>query len=147
MTTVDVMEIWRKMPLKTYFTIDGEVFQKNSPSTALHVSNPIFGELYIGPIQARAIKPYAPPTAGPAVQEPKDPEHFEIKQTEPDPDAPKMSPMEKVMKSATTVTVTPVNGKVEQGIQPPPGTGKRVKKAEKTAQAPKPAAENSPKEE
>jgi len=115
MPPVDVMKIWRDMPPKTFFTIDGEIFQKNSATTALHVSNPL-----IGPVQARAIKPYVPPEPPAPV---KDPEIFETKVVErpaPDPNY-----------GATTVTVTPADSVVEQGVQPPPNTGRRVKKSKK----------------
>lgn len=116
--TIDYMAVWRDMPLKTFFTIDGEVFQKNSATTALHVTNPMFGELYISPIQARAIKPYVPPTPdAPAPVAPKDPEVFETKAVErrkPDPNF-----------GATDIMVTPVDITTEQAIQPPAGTGKR----------------------
>jgi hypothetical protein len=111
------MKAWRDMPLKTFFTIDGEVFQKNSATTALHVSNPMFGEIYITPMQVRAIQPYVPVPTAPPIQAPRDPEHFETKvvpRPETDPNF-----------GATKITVTPADSKVEQGIQPPAGTGKR----------------------
>lgn len=124
----DPMKIWRDMPLKTFFTIDGQIFQKNTATTALYVSNPLFGELFIGPLQAKAIKPYAPSAPdAPAPVAPRDPEIFETKVVEhPEPD-PNFG--------ATKITVTPVDVPVEQGIQPPKGTGKR-KKAKKKAEEP-----------
>jgi len=126
--TNDGMKTWRDLPMKSFFTIDGEVFQKNSATTALHVSNPVFGELYIGPIQAKAIKPYTPPTPdAPPPVAPRDPEIFEtkvIERKEPDPNF-----------GATTITVTKVDSPVEQGVQPPKGTGKQ-KKAKKKVDVP-----------
>ena len=128
MAVNDVMEVWRKLPMKGFFTIDGEVFQKNSATTALYVSNPAFGEIYIGPVQARAIMPYTPPAGAAAPVEPKDPEVFETKVV---PRPPTDSNF-----GATTITVTPADGKVEQGIQPPANTGKRIQPKEDAVQPP-----------
>jgi len=132
---IDYMKVWRDMPLKTLFTIDGELFMKNSANTALNVSNPVFGERYIYEAQAKRIKPYAPPAAAPPVQVPKDPEEFETRESErkaPDPNF-----------GATTVKVTPADtATVAQGIQPPPETGKRRKKASKHPDRDVPASED-----
>jgi hypothetical protein len=126
----DVMKVWRDMPPKTFFLIDGETFQKNSATTAIHVSNPMLGEIYITPVQARAIKPFVPVT--PAVtpgkpnpqpvypKAPKDPEIFETEIRERKPYDPNFG--------ATTITVTPADSVVEQAPQPPKGTGKKAKK-------------------
>lgn len=142
----DVMKIWRDMAPKSFFIIDGEVFQKNSATTALHVTNPVMGELYIGPAQAMAIKPYVPvtpvatpsnPTPEPVMPvAPHDPEVFETKivpRPEYDPNF-----------GATKITVTPADTKIEAAIQPPKSTGKHVKKAKPE---PKPAPEVKPAEE
>ena len=121
--TVDVMKVWREMPLKEFFLIDDQLFQKNSATTALHVSTQLLGELYIGPVQARAIRPYTPEPGTLAPVAPRDPEQFETKVVE----RPTVDPNF----GATTVTVTPVETKIETAIQPPPGTGRR-KKAKRT---------------
>ena len=128
MAVNDVMEVWRKLPIKAFFTIDGEVFQKNSATTALYVSNPSFGEIYIGPVQARAILPYTPPAGAAAPVAPKDPEVFETKVV---PRPPTDSNF-----GATTIIVTPADSKVEQGIQPPANTGKRIQPKEDAVQPP-----------
>lgn len=127
---IDVMKPWRDLPMKAFFTIDGDVFQKNSATTALHVTNPMLGEIYIGPVQARALKPYTPPADKPAPVAPKDPEKFETKVV---PRAEQDANF-----GATKITVTKVDSKIEQGIQPPANTGKR-KKAKKS---PPPTEEN-----
>lgn len=130
-TKTDVMKVWRDMPVKTFFLIDGETFQKNSATTALHVTNPVMGELYITPVQARAIRAYelpkpvaatatTPASAPVEPVAPRDPEIFETRLVPRPPMDPNFG--------AKTITVTPTDGhKVEQGIQPPKGTGKRKK--------------------
>jgi hypothetical protein len=142
----DVMKVWRDLVPKAFFMIDGEVFQKNSATTALHVTNPVMGELYIGPAQAMAIKPYMPvtpkatpenPTPAPVLPvAPKDPEIFETKLVERPPYDPNFG--------ATKITVTPADSKIEAGIQPPKGWSKHSKKAKSE---PKPEPEVKPTEE
>lgn len=140
----DYMKIWRDLVPKSFFVIDGEVFQKNSATTALHVTNPMMGELYIGPAQAMAIRPYVPvtpvatpdnPTPEPVMPvAPRDPEVFETREVERKPYDPNFG--------ATTISVTPADSKIESGIQPPKNTGKHVKKAK-----PEPKSEVKPTEE
>jgi len=138
----DVMKVWRDMPAKTFFLIDGETFQKNSATTALHVSNPMLGELYITPVQARAIKPYelpkpvAPTAENPNPKQPelpkapRDPEIFETELRERAPLDPFFG--------AKTITVTPADTPIEAGIQPPPGAMKKGPGKKKAApKAPK----------
>ena len=107
------MDNWTALKLGEFFTIDGQVFKKNSYTTAMHITNSILGEIYISPIQAAKIVPYTATAATPKV---KDPEKFETKITE----RPKQDPTF----GATTVTVKPADSVIEQGIQPPPDTGK-----------------------
>jgi hypothetical protein len=107
------MDKWIALKPGDFFTIDGQVFKKNSPMTAMHITNSILGELYINPTQAAKIMPY---TATPMTPKVKDPEKFETKITE----RPKLDPTF----GATTVTVKPADSVIEQGIQPHPDTGK-----------------------
>jgi hypothetical protein len=123
---------FKDIPMNGFFQIDGQVFKKNSTVTAMHVSTPMFGEIYIyaGSLQEKAIQPYVPPTSGVPLVVPKDPEEFEIKIVpRPEPDA---------NFGATTIHVTPADSKIELGIQPPSDTGKRPKKAAKAVADNKP---------
>ena len=155
MPPIDVMKVWRDMSVKTFFLISGETFQKNSATTALHVSNPMMGELYIGPAQAAAIKPYEAPkpkvgadvATSVAPKEPvapRDPEIFETK----------IVPREKPKPNfgATEITVTPTDAHImEVGIQPSKEqianlrwdakTETKPAEAEAPVEAPAPAAE------
>lgn len=120
--TTNVMDAWTKMPIGTFFEINGEVFKKNTPSTALYINQPGLGEMYIGPMQARAIKPYTPTQQKKqaAKPQPRDPEEFETKEVKREPVKPNYG--------ATEITVTPVEtSEIEQGIQPAPSTGKHKK--------------------
>lgn len=109
--TFDPMKAWRDLRLKSFFRIDGEVFQKNSYTTAISVDNPMMGERVIGPMEAKAIQPYVPPPGKAPIQAPRNPEDFGTKLVEheasPDPNF-----------GATKVSVTPVDTHIEQGIQP-----------------------------
>lgn len=106
------MDKWTKLPMYAFFTMDGLVFKKNSPLTAMHITNSILGEIQIGPMQAARIEPYTPTAATPKVA---DPEKFETKIVE----KPKQDPHF----GASTVTVTSADSPMEQGIQPPKGFG------------------------
>ncbi len=109
--------------MRSFFQIDDEIFQKNSATTALHVTNPMLGERYIFEAQAKRIKPYVPPAGAAPVQAPRDPEVFETRENERKPSDANFG--------ATDIKVTSADTSVvEQGIQPPPETGKRPKPVE-----------------
>lgn len=130
----DPMEVWRDMPVGTFFTIDNEVFKKLPGNMAQYISNPMFGQRQITRLEARRIQIYVPPTNAPAPKVPNV-ETFETKEVE--------RPAEKPNFGATDITVTPVEERIEQAIQPPADTGKRVKKSKKAKPAPKSTTEET----